>query len=191
MSPSSYFSIPPGLSPAELLDSPVPLHSSSNFFASPTTGAIPAQRFDWKQAADLIASQSQQDDSKTTAELRSAAPSTTSPSTRPPCPRRPRCSLPSRSSSNSKSKQRPWVGATGRGAQIGGDLGAVVEGRRGRGGGMGGRNGEGRGEDYRRWGGRIGSGGGRGGGCGRGGELTRRRRRSGGRDEGCRGSGAD
>jgi hypothetical protein len=64
MSPSSYFSIPPGLSPAELLDSPVPLHSSSNFFASPTTGAIPAQRFDWKQAADLIASQSQQDDSR-------------------------------------------------------------------------------------------------------------------------------
>jgi hypothetical protein len=76
------------------------------------------------------------------------------------------------------------VGATGRGAQIGGDLGAVVEGRRGRGGGMGGRNGEGRGEDYRRWGGG-------GGGGGRGGELTRRRRRSGGRGEGCRGSGAD
>ncbi|PWZ16908.1 WRKY transcription factor WRKY24 [Zea mays] len=64
MSPSSYFSIPPGLSPAELLDSPVLLHSSSNFFASPTTGAIPAQRFDWKHAADLIASQSQQDDSR-------------------------------------------------------------------------------------------------------------------------------
>ncbi|AQK93972.1 WRKY transcription factor WRKY24 [Zea mays] len=61
MSPSSYFAIPPGLSPAELLDSPVLLHSSSNILASPTTGAIPAQRFDWKKAADLIASQSQQD----------------------------------------------------------------------------------------------------------------------------------
>ncbi|KAJ1262354.1 hypothetical protein BS78_09G100800 [Paspalum vaginatum] len=59
MSPSSYFAIPAGLSPAELLDSPVLLHSSANILASPTTGAIPAQRYDWKQAADLIASQSQ------------------------------------------------------------------------------------------------------------------------------------
>ncbi|KAF8652445.1 hypothetical protein HU200_062777 [Digitaria exilis] len=57
MSPSSYFSIPAGLSPAELLDSPVLLHSASNILASPTTGAIPAQRYDWKQAAELIASQ--------------------------------------------------------------------------------------------------------------------------------------
>jgi WRKY transcription factor 33 len=30
--------------------------------ASPTTGAIPAQRYDWKASADLIASQ--QDDSR-------------------------------------------------------------------------------------------------------------------------------
>ncbi|WVZ98028.1 hypothetical protein U9M48_043511 [Paspalum notatum var. saurae] len=61
MSPSSYFAIPAGLSPAELLDSPVLLHSSANILASPTTGAIPAaQRYDWKQAADMIiASQSQ------------------------------------------------------------------------------------------------------------------------------------
>ncbi|XP_066362218.1 probable WRKY transcription factor 26 isoform X2 [Miscanthus floridulus] len=65
MSPSSYFAIPAGLSPAELLDSPVLLHSSANILASPTTGAIPAQRFDWKQAADLIASQ--QDDSRAAA----------------------------------------------------------------------------------------------------------------------------
>ncbi|GJM88302.1 hypothetical protein PR202_ga04349 [Eleusine coracana subsp. coracana] len=54
-SPSSYFAIPVGLSPAELLDSPVLLTSASNILASPTTGAIPAQRFDWKQAADMIA----------------------------------------------------------------------------------------------------------------------------------------
>ena len=60
MSPSSYFAIPAGLSPAELLDSPV-LLNSSNILASPTTGAIPAQRFDWKQAAELIASQQQQE----------------------------------------------------------------------------------------------------------------------------------
>jgi WRKY transcription factor 33 len=59
MSPSSYFAIPAGLSPAELLDSPVLLNSYSNILASPTTGAIPAQRFDWKQAAEQIASQSQ------------------------------------------------------------------------------------------------------------------------------------
>ena len=60
MSPSSYFAIPAGLSPAELLDSPVLLNSSSNILASPTTGAIPALRFDWKQAAELIASQQQE-----------------------------------------------------------------------------------------------------------------------------------
>ncbi|TVU02995.1 EcWRKY-47, partial [Eragrostis curvula] len=63
MSPSSYFAIPAGLSPAELLDSPVLLTSAHNILASPTTGAIPAaqQRFDyWKHAADMIAA-SQQD----------------------------------------------------------------------------------------------------------------------------------
>ena len=41
----------------KLLDSPVLLNSSSNILASPTTGAIPAQRFDWKQATELTASQ--------------------------------------------------------------------------------------------------------------------------------------
>jgi WRKY transcription factor 33 len=89
-SPFSYFSIPAGLSPAELLDSPVLLNysnvripSSLLFFfdkyaltvsssstdlscslylsyqilASPTTGAIPAQKYDWK---DLIASQQEE-----------------------------------------------------------------------------------------------------------------------------------
>ncbi|RLM98531.1 putative WRKY transcription factor 26 [Panicum miliaceum] len=60
ISPSSYFAIPAGLSPAELLDSPVLLNSSSNILASPTTGAIPAQRFDWKQAAELVASQQEE-----------------------------------------------------------------------------------------------------------------------------------
>ncbi|KAG7023933.1 WRKY transcription factor WRKY24 [Cucurbita argyrosperma subsp. argyrosperma] len=38
-SPSSFFTIPPGISPTQLLDSPV-LLTSSNFQASPTTGAI-------------------------------------------------------------------------------------------------------------------------------------------------------
>lgn len=86
-SPFSYFSIPAGLSPAQLLDSPVLLNYSHvrvlhlvllicNFLvvsyvhmirgadfsyrlcfyqilASPTTGAIPALRYDWKASADL------------------------------------------------------------------------------------------------------------------------------------------
>ncbi|KAI3944535.1 hypothetical protein MKW92_049864 [Papaver armeniacum] len=49
VSPSSYFSIPPGLSPAELLDSPV-LLSSSNILPSPTTGSFPAHNpsFNWR-----------------------------------------------------------------------------------------------------------------------------------------------
>ncbi|KAI3987237.1 hypothetical protein MKX01_031721 [Papaver californicum] len=48
-SPSSYFSIPPGLSPAELLDSPV-LLSSFNVLPSPTTGSFPAHNpsFNWR-----------------------------------------------------------------------------------------------------------------------------------------------
>lgn len=58
-SPFSYFSIPAGLSPAELLDSPV-LLNYSNILASPTTGAIPAQRYDWKASADLITSQQEE-----------------------------------------------------------------------------------------------------------------------------------
>ncbi|GMH12353.1 hypothetical protein Nepgr_014194 [Nepenthes gracilis] len=44
----SYFAIPPGLSPTELLDSPV-LLSSSNIMPSPTTGTFAAaQAFNWK-----------------------------------------------------------------------------------------------------------------------------------------------
>ncbi|CAL5426942.1 unnamed protein product [Camellia sinensis] len=46
-SPSSYFAIPPGLSLAELLDSPV-LLSTSSILPSPTTGTFPAQGFNWK-----------------------------------------------------------------------------------------------------------------------------------------------
>ncbi|XP_068668531.1 probable WRKY transcription factor 26 [Aristolochia californica] len=44
---SSYFSIPAGLSPAELLDSPV-LLSTSNILPSPTTGSFPTLSFNWK-----------------------------------------------------------------------------------------------------------------------------------------------
>nr|ABN43185.1 WRKY transcription factor [Triticum aestivum] len=51
-SPFSCFSVPAGLSPAELLDSPV-LLNYSHILASPTTGAIPAQRCDWQVSADL------------------------------------------------------------------------------------------------------------------------------------------
>ncbi|VAH13717.1 unnamed protein product [Triticum turgidum subsp. durum] len=51
-SPFSCFSIPAGLSPAELLHSPV-LLNYSHILASPTTGAIPARRYDWQASADL------------------------------------------------------------------------------------------------------------------------------------------
>ncbi|KAF5727301.1 WRKY DNA-binding protein 33 isoform 1 [Tripterygium wilfordii] len=47
VSPSSYFAIPPGLSPAELLDSPV-LWNTSNILPSPTTGTFAAQALNWK-----------------------------------------------------------------------------------------------------------------------------------------------
>lgn len=47
VSPSSYFAIPPGLSPTELLDSPV-LLSGSSILPSPTTGTFPFQAYDWK-----------------------------------------------------------------------------------------------------------------------------------------------
>ncbi|XWS53396.1 hypothetical protein CRYUN_Cryun11dG0154000 [Craigia yunnanensis] len=47
VSPSSYFAIPPGLSLAELLDSPV-LLNAYNILPSPTTGTFPAQTFNWK-----------------------------------------------------------------------------------------------------------------------------------------------
>ncbi|KAL0458576.1 UNVERIFIED_CONTAM: WRKY transcription factor WRKY24 [Sesamum latifolium] len=50
-SPSSFFAIPHGLSPAELLDSPV-LLSASNILPSPTTGTFPIQGFDWKSNSD-------------------------------------------------------------------------------------------------------------------------------------------
>ncbi|TYI91000.1 hypothetical protein E1A91_D03G161500v1 [Gossypium mustelinum] len=50
VSPSSYFAIPPGLSPAELLDSPV-LLNASNILPSPTTGTFPAQAFNWKPSS--------------------------------------------------------------------------------------------------------------------------------------------
>ncbi|XP_027334209.1 WRKY transcription factor WRKY24-like [Abrus precatorius] len=43
----SFFNIPPGLSLAELLDSPV-LLNSSNVLPSPTTGAFAGQSFNWK-----------------------------------------------------------------------------------------------------------------------------------------------
>ncbi|MQM06742.1 hypothetical protein Taro_039566 [Colocasia esculenta] len=45
-SPSSYFTLPGGLSPAELLDSPVLL--PSNLLFSPTTGSFPVQSLNWK-----------------------------------------------------------------------------------------------------------------------------------------------
>ncbi|KAK3022951.1 hypothetical protein RJ639_046769 [Escallonia herrerae] len=63
VSPSSYFAIPAGLSPAELLDSPVLLSSSHvclsnitcsvrllfrSILPSPTTGSFPFQAFNWK-----------------------------------------------------------------------------------------------------------------------------------------------
>ncbi|KAK8959794.1 putative WRKY transcription factor 33 [Platanthera guangdongensis] len=47
ISPSSYFAIPAGLSPAELLDSPV-LLSSNNILPSPTTGTFPPKAFNWR-----------------------------------------------------------------------------------------------------------------------------------------------
>ncbi|PIN19542.1 hypothetical protein CDL12_07773 [Handroanthus impetiginosus] len=61
-SPSSWFAIPPGLSPAELLDSPI-LLSASNILPSPTTGSYPIQGFDWKSNS-IRAQQQQQNDIK-------------------------------------------------------------------------------------------------------------------------------
>ncbi|URE10653.1 hypothetical protein MUK42_03791 [Musa troglodytarum] len=46
ISSSSYFAIPAGLSPTELLDSPVLL--SSSIFPSPTTGSFVSQAFNWR-----------------------------------------------------------------------------------------------------------------------------------------------
>ncbi|CAA7398225.1 unnamed protein product [Spirodela intermedia] len=53
LSPSSYFSMLAGLSPAELLDSPV-LLSSSGVLSSPTTGTLPAQQFNWKASSNSL-----------------------------------------------------------------------------------------------------------------------------------------
>nr|AKA27917.1 WRKY protein [Salvia miltiorrhiza] len=58
-SPSSWFAIPPGLSPAELLDSPI-LLSASNILPSPTTGTYPIQGFGWNSSFNT----NQQEESK-------------------------------------------------------------------------------------------------------------------------------
>ncbi|GJV13793.1 WRKY transcription factor WRKY24 [Tanacetum coccineum] len=55
-SPSSYFAIPAGLSPADLLDSPVLLNSSS-ILPSPTTGSFPFQAFNWKNFGGNVKNQ--------------------------------------------------------------------------------------------------------------------------------------
>ncbi|CAN0927895.1 Probable WRKY transcription factor 33 [Linum grandiflorum] len=47
-SPSSYFAFPPGLSPSDLLDSPVLFSSATNLLPSPTTGAFAGQSFNWR-----------------------------------------------------------------------------------------------------------------------------------------------
>ncbi|XP_020585978.1 probable WRKY transcription factor 26 [Phalaenopsis equestris] len=47
ISPSSYFAIPAGLSPAELLDSPVLISSNNRILPSPTTGTFPPKAFNW------------------------------------------------------------------------------------------------------------------------------------------------
>ncbi|XP_008792187.2 WRKY transcription factor WRKY24 [Phoenix dactylifera] len=51
LSPSSYFAIPPGLSPREFLDSPVLRSSESDILQSPTTGTFPSQVFNWRGPA--------------------------------------------------------------------------------------------------------------------------------------------
>ncbi|KAF8091940.1 hypothetical protein N665_0431s0009 [Sinapis alba] len=50
---SSYFSLPPGLTHADLLDSPL-LFTSSNVLPSPTTGTFPAESLNWKNNGLLI-----------------------------------------------------------------------------------------------------------------------------------------
>ncbi|KAF8394850.1 hypothetical protein HHK36_018787 [Tetracentron sinense] len=50
-SPSSYFAISPGLSLAELLDSPALLSTSNSILPSPTTGNLPAQGFNWSSSS--------------------------------------------------------------------------------------------------------------------------------------------
>ncbi|KAG7554423.1 WRKY domain [Arabidopsis suecica] len=53
LSPSPYFTMPPGLTPADFLDSPL-LFTSSNILPSPTTGTFPAQSLNWKNNGLLI-----------------------------------------------------------------------------------------------------------------------------------------
>ncbi|WOL17998.1 WRKY transcription factor WRKY24 [Canna indica] len=67
ISPSSYFAIPAGLSPAELLDSPVLL--SSGIFSSPTTGSFPSQAFNWGGTATNYQQQGIKDEEKSYAEF--------------------------------------------------------------------------------------------------------------------------
>jgi WRKY transcription factor 33 len=50
-SPSSFLAISGGLTPTELLDSPV-LLSSSHILPSPTTGAFPGKAFNWGQSSN-------------------------------------------------------------------------------------------------------------------------------------------
>ncbi|KAJ4911718.1 putative WRKY transcription factor 26 [Raphanus sativus] len=50
---SSYFSLPPGLTQADLLDSPL-LFTSSNVLPSPTTGTFPLKSLNWKSNGLLI-----------------------------------------------------------------------------------------------------------------------------------------
>ncbi|KAG2310072.1 hypothetical protein Bca4012_024592 [Brassica carinata] len=50
---SSYFSMPPGLTQADLLDSPL-LFTSSNILPSPTTGTFPLESLNWKNNGLLI-----------------------------------------------------------------------------------------------------------------------------------------
>ncbi|CAN1276879.1 Probable WRKY transcription factor 33 [Linum perenne] len=52
LSPSSYFAFPPGLSPSDLLDSPVLFSSSANLLPSPTTGAFAGQSFNWSKGKE-------------------------------------------------------------------------------------------------------------------------------------------
>ncbi|XP_010452660.1 PREDICTED: probable WRKY transcription factor 26 isoform X1 [Camelina sativa] len=53
LSPSPYFTLPNGVSPADLLDSPI-LFTSSNILPSPTTGTFPAESLNWKSNGLLI-----------------------------------------------------------------------------------------------------------------------------------------
>ncbi|KAJ7961147.1 WRKY transcription factor [Quillaja saponaria] len=57
--PSSYLSMPPGLSPTDFLNSSLFL-SSPNIFTSPTTGSFPGQGFNWMTSS----SENQQTDQK-------------------------------------------------------------------------------------------------------------------------------